>query len=121
MGQRQIDAAFRRSLKTVYKHLSPPQYRLVKAVEQIAQHDKSLTVVERTLKHYYGTDWRHDKEAQADHDYAFFFWLLEDSERLNKKIARLEAKYELNEGEVMRFHNRMNQAHSASMVGASSF
>ena len=121
MGQRQIDAAFRRSLKTVYKHLSPPQYRLVKAQEQFDQHEKDMAVIERSMIFRYTHDWRRRPEARQDEDYNLFYWLLNDMDKLDDRITRLENKYDLDREVVMRYHNRMNQAHSASMVGASSF
>ena len=121
MSQRQIAAAYRRSLKTVYKHLTKEQYRLVKLLEQIKQHEKDLATAERSLKLRYGKDWRRDEEAKKDGDYDMFYWLLNDVDKLNRKASRLADKYGLDIEEVMRFHNRMNQAHSASMVGASAY
>lgn len=118
MTQRQIDAAYRRSLKTVYKHLSPEQKQLVKAMEQIEQNDKELRILGRSLIFRYGQDWRRVEESKASKDYELFMALCLDNIKQSEKVSRLEEKYSLDREEVMSYHHRMNQAHSASMVGA---
>jgi hypothetical protein len=121
MTQRQIDAAYRRSLKTVYKHLTRPQYQLVKLMEQIEQNNKECVGIERRLQTRYGEGWRKSEHAQRFMDYDIYMQMQADNITLSEKVSRLETKYSLDRDEVMAFHNKMNQAHSASMVGASAY
>jgi hypothetical protein len=118
MTQRQIDAAYRRSLKTVYKHLTRPQYRLVKLLEQIEQNDKDIREIERHLIATYGPDWRKLPYAPQWEDYRLYMYLNLNNITLAGKVSRLEDKYSLDSEEVLAFHNKMNQMHSAAMVGA---
>lgn len=121
MSQHQIDAAYRRSLKTVYKHLTRPQYRLVKLLEQIEQNNKECAGIERRLQTRYGEEWRKSEHAQRFMDYDIYMQMQADNITLSEKVSRLENKYGLDRDDVMDFHRRMNQAHSAAMVGASAY
>jgi len=118
MTQRQIDAAYRRSLKTVYKHLTPPQYRLVKLMEQIEQNNKDICEIEHHLIATYGPNWRKSPYAPQWEDYWLYMYINFNNITLAKKVSRLEDKHGLDRDEVMAFHNQMNQQHSAAMVGA---
>lgn len=105
MTQKQINAAYNRSLKTTYKHLSPVQKRLVKLQEQIEQNDKDIMMIERALIKTHGDNWR---KAVENSDTELFFSLNLDNIKLSEKITRIEEKHNLDRTEVMKYHRMCN-------------
>lgn len=110
MSQQGINRAYKRITTTSYKHLTPPQKRLVKAMEQIAQNNLDMRIIGRSLIAQYGVGWRRSEQAKQDTDYKLFMQLNYDNLKLSEKVSRLEKKYSLSRDNVMDFHTQMNRA-----------
>lgn len=117
MTQRQIDAAFRRSLKTSYKHLTPEQKRIVKAQERYDQLHRDIGEIYRLGQVRFGPDFR--KHPGFLDDFDLIATLEEEKSKLRQRIKRLENKHRLDCAEVMKFHRTMNSARSSAMLGGS--
>jgi hypothetical protein len=107
MTQRQINAAYARSLKTVYKHLNPVEYRLVKLHEKAEGNDKSIGNIERYNLRNYGADWRRNPEAP---DVDLFFQLCAENLRITERISRIEDKHGIERECVIAKHTDFNRA-----------
>ena len=101
MTQRQINAASARSEKPVYKHLTPAQKRIVKAMEQIESNDKTIANIESYWVKKLGENWRKSNECN---EINLYLKLCYDNITLSEKIARIEEKYALDRIEVMMYH-----------------
>ena len=108
MSQRQINRAHMRALKITYKHLSPPEKRLVKAQEQIEIHDRSIWKIERILIAKFGDNWRRNRSIQDNSNYILFFDLCLENIKLSERITRIEDKFGLDRDEVIKRHRQYN-------------
>jgi len=110
MTQQQINMAHRRSLKSSYKDLSRQEKRIVKLQERINMLDKSIDTTYRLGFSYYGKDFRTHPRFQKDFE-LIFEWETE-KEKAFTKINRIEEKYGLERGEVMRMFFSYNRSRS---------
>ncbi|MBU0491791.1 MAG: hypothetical protein KKA73_06460 [Chloroflexi bacterium] len=107
MTQRQIDAAYRRSLKPTYRYLRPPEKRLVQAQRRIDVLERNIAATYRLGQLRYGPNFRKDPRFQEDFE-LIYAWE-EEVEKLMARISRLEAKYDLQRDQVMALFQQVNR------------
>ncbi len=112
MSQQQINRAANR--KPTYRHLNPPQKRIIKLLEQ--QHSVVLSRVgiEYGLLRQYGKNWRTDTAAQLTNDYRLFYDLLREELTLNDRLNYQERKYQSDREQVQAFHEQVLRQRQAT-------
>lgn len=113
MSQRQINAAYRRNLKTTYKNLSPAEYRIVKIIEKIERNNREIANIERHCISSFGANWRKMESCKKDFD--FYLTLNAKNISLSEKRSRLEDRHGIDAEQLFKKH-RMNQ--SAKYTGS---
>jgi hypothetical protein len=95
----------KRLLKTKYTHLSPPEKRYIKLIEQETQLNRDLSVFWRLIKRD-----EHGKASQ-DNDWDFYHWAEAQLTKVIAQIERLLAKNgwdKTNTDSIKRNHTESN-------------
>jgi hypothetical protein len=100
MTQRQINAAFKCSLKPTYVGLSNLEYRLIKKQERFEQLDKAVDQTYYRAWKRYGEGFRKHPDFQNDFE-LIGEWETEKEKILNS-IRRMEEKYGIDRDDVIR-------------------